>query len=167
MNVPDLIAADRSLAGATRWASSLGATGLFGGGSLLLDPTGSTMDMPVEWLSGTPSPDYFVPGAVLFGLFGVGSFVVLAGVLRRRTWAWTAAVGLGAALVGLILLRLLLLRIVNVLQVLYGGLGVLLVALAFRPFMRTALTERNGTERARLTVTRAGGPRARRRYRPS
>lgn len=120
-------------------ALGLGLSALYGGGNLLLDPTGSTMNMPVEWLGGTPFSDYFVPGVVLFGVLGIGSFVVLLGILRRRDWAWFAAVALGVTLVGWIVVQVLLLRTTNVLHFAYGGLGVLLVLLAFSPSVRRRL----------------------------
>jgi hypothetical protein len=123
-------------------AAGLGVTALFGGGSLLLDPTGATMNMPVEWLAGTPFRNYFVPGALLFGALGVGSFVVLYGIVRRRDWAWIAALGLGVSLVGWISVQVYLLRMVNVLHFVYGGLGLLLIGLVFVPSVRAALERR-------------------------
>lgn len=120
-------------------AVGLGASALFGGGRLVLDPTGDSMEMSTSWLDGTPFADYLVPGAVLFSLFGVGSVVVVYGVVRRTRWAWHAAVGLGAAQVGWIVVQVALLRTVNVLHVVYGGLGALLVALALTSAVRAAL----------------------------
>lgn len=120
-------------------AVGLGATALFGGGMLVLDPSGASMEMPVEWLAGTPFPDYLVPGLVLFTVLGFGSFLVCYGVVRRRAWAWPAAVGLGVALVGWIAVQMALLWMVNVLHVVYGGLGVALVVLATSPAARRYL----------------------------
>ncbi|MFB6130047.1 MAG: hypothetical protein ABEJ28_04395 [Salinigranum sp.] len=120
-------------------AIGLGVSALFGGGSLLADPTGSTMNMPVEWLAGTPFRDYTIPGAILFGAFGVGSGVVLYGIARRREWAWIAAVCLGAGQVGWIVVQVLLLGTVNVLHFVYGGLGLALAALALLPSVREDL----------------------------
>lgn len=80
---------------------ALGLTALFGGGRLVLDPTGRSMNMPVEWLAGTPFDDYLLPGLVLFSLLGVGSFVVLYGIARHRPWARRGALALGVSLVTL------------------------------------------------------------------
>lgn len=120
-------------------AVALGLSALFGGGNLVLDPTGATMTMPTEWLAGTPFESYFVPGAILFAAFGVGSFVVVFGVLRRASWAWPAAVGLGVGQVGWIVVQMLLLRTVNVLHAVYGGLGLGLAVLALTPPVRRHL----------------------------
>ena len=120
-------------------AFGLGVTALFGGGNLLFDPSGSRMNMPAEWLAGTPFPDYFLPGLFLFTVFGVGSFAVLYGVVRRRVWAWHAALGLGILLVGWILAQMYLLQMVNVLHFVYGALGLLLAGVALLPSVRTEL----------------------------
>lgn len=120
-------------------AVGLGLTALFGGGSLVADPSGERMEIPLEWLNGTPFADYFVPGLVLFSVLGVGSFVVLYGVVRRRSWGWWAAIGLGFALVTWIVTQMVLIQQVHALHAIYGGLGLFLVGLAFRPSMRDHL----------------------------
>ena len=122
-------------------ALALGTTALWGGGLMLLDPAGTTMGLEVDWLAGTPFQDYFVPGLILFTVLGIGSFVVLYGIARRKQWAWWAAVGLGVALVGWIVTQALLLRIYHVLQIIYGALGVVLILLAVLPSTRSHLRQ--------------------------
>jgi hypothetical protein len=117
----------------------LGVSALFGGGNLVFDPTGSTLNMSLELLSGTPFGDFLIPGLILSSVFGVGSFVVLFVVFRRYRWAWVASIGLGAALVGWILVQMFLIQTVNVLHLVYGGLGVLLAVLSLTPSFREEL----------------------------
>ena len=128
----------------TVWLYLVGAlflafSALSGGAVLMLKRADDPLGMPLEWLADTPFPDYFVPGATLFSLFGVGSVVTIYGVLRRRSWAWLAAVGLGLSHVGWILVQVALLRIVTPLHVLYGGLGAVLSTLASTPSFRAYL----------------------------
>lgn len=123
-------------------AVSLGLSALYGGFVLMRDRAAEPLGMPMEWLEGTPFRDYFVPGATLFGVFGVGSFAVLYGVARRRPWARVAAVGLGVAQVGWILAEVLFLRAVHPLHLVYGGLGAALAWLASRPAVREYLETR-------------------------
>jgi hypothetical protein len=118
-------------------ALGLGITALFGGGTLVLDPTGGAMGMPLNWLEGTPFPNYLVPGLILFSVLGLGSFVVLYGIVRRRAWARTGTIALGVALVGWIVTQILLIQLLHVLHAIYGGLGVALIGLALHPSMRT------------------------------
>ena len=117
----------------------LGVSALFGGGNLMLDPTGSTLNMSLELLSGTPFDDFFVPGLILFSVFGVGSFVALFGIFRRHRWAWVASLSLGVALVGWIVTQIFLIQTANVLHLVYGGLGVILTVLSLTPSFREEL----------------------------
>lgn len=117
----------------------LGITAFVSGGLMSLDPSGTTMGLAIEWLDGTPFRSYLVPGLVLFSVLGVGSFVVLYGIVRRRRWAWWGALALGVALVGWIVTQILLLRMYHVLQAIYGGLGLVLLALAVLPSVRADL----------------------------
>ena len=49
--------------------------------------------LPADFLDRIPVADSFVlPGIVLALVFGLGSLVVMVGVLRRPRWAWLEAV---------------------------------------------------------------------------
>lgn len=120
-------------------AVALGVSALAGGVGLVSDPTGSRLGLPLAWLEGSPFVDYLVPGLVLFGVFGVGSFVVVYAVVRRLRWAWVAAVGLGLTHLVWILVELAIIQSFHPLHVVYGGLAIVLVALALRPSVRAAL----------------------------
>ena len=76
----------------------LGVTALPGGWALMTPPPGEgTLGMPLAWLEGSPFTSYFVPGLLLFGVFGVGSLVAAAaGLLRHWTAPYLAfAIGAG------------------------------------------------------------------------
>lgn len=75
----------------------LGGSAIFGGWSLITDPTGGELGLPYEWIRSTVFGDYLIPGTVLLVVLGFGSFVVLYGVARRPVWAWPAGVALGLA----------------------------------------------------------------------
>jgi len=66
----------------------LGIGALGGGGSLILKPDGSIMQMPVEWLAVTPFSSYLIPGLILFTLVGVYPMVVAYCLLKRPGWRW-------------------------------------------------------------------------------
>lgn len=62
----------------------LGIGALAGGIALASRTDGSVMQFPLSLLNGSPFSDYFYPGLILGGLFGVGSLVVA--LLGVRGW---------------------------------------------------------------------------------
>ena len=62
----------------------LGIGALAGGIALASKPDGSVMQFPLSLLDGSPFTDYFIPGLILGGLFGVGSLAVAG--LGVRGW---------------------------------------------------------------------------------
>ncbi len=65
------------------------AVGAFFGGWELMHPAadGSGLGMPAEWIQSTPFGTWFIPGLILFTVFGVGSTVTLFAAIFRH---WTA-----------------------------------------------------------------------------
>ena len=65
------------------------AVGAFFGGWELMHPAadGSGMGMPLEFLKNSPFTSYFIPGLLLFVVFGVGSAAIVVAALLRH---WTA-----------------------------------------------------------------------------
>lgn len=85
----------------------VGLGALYGGGSLVMDPTGTAIGMPLTLLAGSPFADFLVPGLTLLLVNGVGSLVAAALALARVRWAGALGVALGAFLVAWILLQML------------------------------------------------------------
>lgn len=116
---------------------SVGA--LFGGGALIIDPSGELLEMPVTLLAGTPFPDYLIPGIVLFTLFGVIALLTVVGLWFRPAWqrssrlgvdaAWLAAIATGAALIIWILVQMTILRFFLQPILLVQGLAIIIVSL--------------------------------------
>ena len=112
-----------------------GLGGLGGGLALSLKPDGSIMKMPTSQLRGSPFHDYLVPGLILLLVLGVLPLVTLAGVWARRSWAWYASFAIGCALVIWILVETTIIDY-NVLQPVFGSVGVLLLVLTLLPSVR-------------------------------
>ena len=115
-----------------------GLSGIIGGVGLLADPTGAALQIPIQWLEGSPFTDYLIPGLVLLLVLGVFPLIVVYGLWTRRYWAWPAALGVGVALVVWIGVEVLVIgyHTQPPLQLIYGSLGVVLLGIALLPPVR-------------------------------
>lgn len=108
-----------------------GLSGVGGGVGLLADPTGELLGVPLTWLHGSPFPDYFLPGLILLVILGVLPLFVSWGLWKRRSWAWSASLAIGVALLVWILVEVLVVGYQPdpPLQAIYGALGVVILGL--------------------------------------
>ncbi len=128
----------------------LALTGVGGGVLLLQDPTGASLQLEPEWLLNTPFVDYFVPGLILFFVFGVGSLVLLYALwelpkvdfLARLTkfthehWAWDFTVLLGVVLLVWLVAQIALLPALSPIQPVMLVVALALIVLPLLPAMR-------------------------------
>lgn len=66
----------------------LGIGAVFGGGALMLDPSGSLLGMPTDLMQLPLFPDYLIPGLILLLVFGVLPLTVTAALVWRWDWSW-------------------------------------------------------------------------------
>jgi hypothetical protein len=73
----------------------IGLTAIAGGFGLVSDPSGTKLNIPLDWLSNSPFTNYFVPGLVLLIVNGAGNF--LAGIVTflLNRYAGNIAVAFG------------------------------------------------------------------------
>jgi hypothetical protein len=71
--------------------------GLYGGGAMLLDPSGRSLEMDAV-LPLLPVADYRLPGLFLLVVMGLGPIGLSYGLLTRRRWGWPGALALGVVL---------------------------------------------------------------------
>jgi len=131
----------------------LGVSAAFGGIVLVLNPTGTWLQIPLSILQFSPFRDFLIPGLLLGIVFGLGSFATLLALWFRPSWpfgtaltrftgahwSWSAAVAVGLGQVIWIVTEMLLVRGADWLQFVYGGLGLLIVLLALQPGLRRYL----------------------------
>jgi hypothetical protein len=109
-----------------------GLSGVVGGIALMVDPSGSLMQIRLKWLQGSPFDSYLIPGIILFFVLGMFPMSVASSLLVRRPWSRFAALLVGLALVGWIAVEILLIGYYPrpPLQLIYGILGVVIVVLS-------------------------------------
>ena len=59
-------------------------SGLFGGGALILDPTGHSLQIPLSLLEGSPFSNYLLPGIILFVVLGIFPSILFYGLIRKK-----------------------------------------------------------------------------------
>ena len=109
------------------------ALGALGGAVFLVtSPDGSAMQWTVAMLAGSPFTDFFIPGLILGGLFGVGSLAVVAmGVARLRIAPFLAfAIGSGQMI--WIVVELAIIGQFSFLHPFCFGLGLVIAATSVR-----------------------------------
>jgi hypothetical protein len=101
----------------------LGLMALGGGAALVYKPDGSFMQMPLSWLTGSPFPDFMVPGLILGGFFGLGSLLVAVVGLRSWRLAPFLAFAIGCGQMIWIVVELAIIRGVSILHPICFGIG--------------------------------------------
>jgi hypothetical protein len=115
---------------ATAFLMLLGVGALAGGIALVLKPDGSVMQFDVKLLAGSPFGDFFFPGIILGGLFGIGSFTVAAMGLRHSRLAPFLAFAIGCGQMIWIVVELAIIREFSFLHPTCFGLGAIIAAAA-------------------------------------
>lgn len=112
-----------------------GISGLFGGLGLIIDPTGESLNIPRSWLEGSPFTNYLIPGLILFLLLGILPIYIATGFLGNRFFYWRLSLILGILLLIWIVVEIIIIGYQPnpPLQLVYGILGVLIVALSLQP----------------------------------
>lgn len=109
------------------------AVGALGGAAFLVtSPDGSAMQWTVSMLDGSPFSDFFIPGLILGGLFGVGSLAVVALGIARVPIAPFLAFALGGGQMIWIVVELGIIGQLSFLHPFCFGLGLMIAATAVR-----------------------------------
>jgi len=106
----------------------LGLGALGGGIALMVGPSGEILPLPVSALAGSPFANYFVPGAILFAILGLGPLVAAGLAWRQHPLAPFLTVATGGALIIWLLVEIAIVGYTNhpPLQAVYLGLGIVM-----------------------------------------
>jgi hypothetical protein len=107
----------------------IGGSACFGGGLLILDPSGQILGLSLSLLQTTRFDDYLIPGIVLFGVIGVGSFLVMTAVIRTIPAFPFLVAADGAVVTVWIVIQIVLIETVLPQQLIIGFIGLLLLGL--------------------------------------
>ncbi len=115
-----------------------GLSGIAGGIGLIGDPTGESIQIPIEWLEDSPFNNYTIPGWILLMVLGIFPVLVFVLLLRKIQWAWHASLFIGIALMIWIIVEVLIIGYQPnpPLQLIYGLGGVLIVIFALLPSVK-------------------------------
>jgi hypothetical protein len=106
----------------------LGVGAVGGGLALMAGPNGEILPLPVSALSGSPFANYFVPGAILFTILGIGPLGAAVLACRRHRVAPLLTLAVGGALLIWLVVEIVVVGYSNdpPLQALYFVLGIVI-----------------------------------------
>ena len=107
-------------------------TALCSGLLLMYEPNGRALGLPAVVLDHSPFPDFFVPGLILTVLVGGTCFVALLLSGSRNRQSYRLALYAGLVVMGWGIGQMLLMQYYHWLQLLYLGIGLLIVLLSFQ-----------------------------------
>lgn len=124
---------------------ALGA--IFGGGMLIIDPSGELLKMSLSLLEQSPFPNYFIPGVLLFFILGVipvwisygliskarSSLANKLNVFPQQHWAWSFTLYTGFALLIWIFAQAYFFQAVYAVHLVYFTLGIVIQIVTLLP----------------------------------
>jgi len=105
----------------------IGVSACFGGGLLIVDPSGRLLGLSTSMLETTPFESYLIPGIVLLTVIGVGSFLVMATIIRSNPIFPVLVTADGAVLTTWVIVQIAMIEVVLPQQLIIGFIGLLLV----------------------------------------
>lgn len=107
--------------------TSIGA--LVAGYSLITDPSGNGLKLPLQYLDHSPFTNYLIPGLILFSVIGLFGVIVLLSVILRMKNFEILQLVYGILLTGWIVIQVFLLQFTYYLHYIFGGIGLFMIAL--------------------------------------
>lgn len=114
-------------------------TALPAGMLLMLQPDGSSLELSMSLLTGTPFHDFFIPGLVLALIVGGCSLVSLFLIMTNNSQAYKIALTGGVVLILWIIGELILMPYYHWLQGLYLAIGILIALTSYQLMGKAAI----------------------------
>ena len=130
----------------------LGLGAVFGGGVLIISPSGDLFGMPLSMLDYSPFNTFLIPGIILFtilGVFPIGvtlalikkpeyKFAELFNFFKDMYWAWTYSIYIAFALIIWIQIEMIFLHAVHWSHTLYMFWALVIIFLTLLPQVRNS-----------------------------
>ncbi|TKT86578.1 hypothetical protein [Dyadobacter frigoris] len=128
----------------------LGVGALFGGGVLIISPSGELIGMPLSMLDASPFRDFLIPGILLFVVLGICPLALIFALLKKvespfaeqfnlftdMRWPWSFSIYQAFALIIWIQLEMVFLHAVHWLHTFYMFYAVAMLVVALLPPVR-------------------------------
>ena len=128
----------------------LGIGAIYGGGLLIISPSGELLGVPHELLEPSPFDSFLIPGIILFFVLGVMPIVLAFALVRKfdiklfqklnvfkdMHWSWSFSIYVSFALIIWIQVQMVLLNAVHWAYTLYIFWAIIMLALALLPQVR-------------------------------
>ncbi|TKT86287.1 hypothetical protein FDK13_32515 [Dyadobacter frigoris] len=135
----------------------LGLGAIFGGGVLIISPTGELIGMPLSMLGPSPFHTFLIPGILLFLVLGVFPLLLIYALLRKvkspfaeyfnlfkdMSWQWSFSVYQAFALIIWIQLEMVFLDAVHWLHTFYMFYAIAMLVVALLPGIRNLYKKHN------------------------
>jgi uncharacterized membrane protein len=113
-----------------------GVSACYGGWKLIADPSGESMQMPLDLLAHAPFSSFVIPGIILFVTNGISSLIVTYAVITRTRFYELFIFGQGCLLSAWIIIQVLMIRVYHPLQLVYFLVGVSLIVIGIYLFRK-------------------------------
>lgn len=128
----------------------LGVGALFGGGVLIISPSGELFGMPLSMLAASPFRNFLIPGILLFVVLGICPLLLIFALLRNlkipvaehfnlftdMRWPWSFCIYQAFALIIWIQLEMVFLQAVHWLHTFYMFYAVAMLFVVLMPQVR-------------------------------
>lgn len=132
---------------------------IYGGVSLMNDPSGASIKLPIKFLEGTLFSNYLIPGVILFLTLGFFPLFLVfplifkpdwpvinkLNIYKSYHWAWTYTLYTSIMLIIWIDVQVMILRIGSIIQGIFGLLGVFILVLTLSPRVKRYYKIQNHT----------------------
>lgn len=108
-----------------------GISACFGGGSLVLDPSGGLLQMKLDIIQYTPFDNYFFPGLILLTVLGIGSLTTAILAIMKHRWYPKLMMLEGGAMAIWIVVQYLMISMFHPLQLIIAGMGLVIFSIGW------------------------------------